>query len=336
MYFPGMQGREFLSSSRNWLTAACAVGILAFASAASAVTLYSTTFSNPPFDPTAFYWAGVEGWQATDPNNGSAAVGNNGGVVYLGYVAPADTVSIVERAFNLDPVAINLPIVKIRTRLAIDHSTNGFSDVFGFGIYNRAGNLVCSVLLDNWDGGLYYDPGTGPQALGLYFSNGFFLEVSLTLNFATNRASLSFFDAAGTEHPAFQNATLNKTGASLDFATFDYLWLLSSATAGDNAMVIDSLSVEASANPTLTFSKGKMQRAKRDTYVLRGGQAAGDDVRVEWKSKTQRRWTAVRGSATSWTIRLRKLRKGRNIVQLRMLDALGRTIDQKRIVVVRK
>lgn len=313
-----------------------ATGMMVCTATAPAVTLYSTSFDNPPFDPARPYWAGVDGWLASDPSNGSAAVGNSGGVVYLGYTAPADSFSFVERAFNLDPVAVNLPIVKIRTRLGIDNSTNGNYDVFGFGIYNRAGNLVCSVLLDNFSGGLYYDPGTGPQSLGLYFANGVFIEVSLTLNFATNRASLSFYDASGTEHPAFQNASLNKAGAALNFGTLDYLWLLNSSTAGNNAMVIDTLSVEAQANPSLEISHGKTQRTKRDTCILRGGQAAEDDVRIEWKSKTQRRWTAVRGSATNWTIRLRKLAKGRNIVQLRMIDALGRTIEQTKVTVLRK
>ena len=330
-----MRGGIFLGFWR--VLASAGALFLALTTASRAATLYSTSFGNPPFNPSAFYWAGMDGWLASDPSNGSAAVGTTGGVVYLGHVQPAGTLSAVWRPFNLDPVELGVPIVKIRTRLAIFHSTNGYYDGFGFGIYNRLGKFVCGVFFDNWTGLISYNSGFGLESTGLYFADDVFIEASLTLNFATNRASLSFYDAAGAEHPAFANRTLNQAGTALDFGEFDYLWFLnSSGTAGDNAMVIDALSVEAQANPSLVIAHGKTQRTKGDTCILRGGQAAEDDVRIEWKSKTQRRWTPVRGSSTGWTIHLRKLVKGRNVVQLRMLDALGRTIDQQSVNVLRK
>ncbi len=272
-----------------------------------------------------------------DPDNGSVGVVQEGGATYMGTIQPAGTSSFAWRAFNLDPVGLNVPIVKIRTRLGIVASTNGRPDAFGFGIYNRASQLLCAVFFDTATGEIYYDSGTGPQTVGLTFSPGFFMDIAMTLNFATNRGTLSLFDAAGQEYPIFQNTAFNGSGVALDLGDIDYLWILNSTgTAGDNRMVVDSLSVEAQANPSISVAKGTKQRAKRDSYILRGGQASADDVRIEWKSKQQWRWTAVRGTTTNWTIRLRRLQKGRNIVQLRMLDALGRTIDETKVTVLRK
>jgi hypothetical protein len=317
--------------------AICAAILVGTVASAPAATLYSTSFNNPPFNPVTGYWAGVDGWVASDPSNGSAAVTADGGAVYLGHIAPSGSASGVGHTFGLDPVALGLPIVKIRTRLLVSVSTNGHYDVFGFALYNRAGQFLWSFLLDTWSGFGYFDPGTGAQMLPGQFHSGQFFDVGLTINFSTNRASLTIYDSAGTPYPIFENRAFHDSGHALDLGEFDYQWLLNSpGAAGDNFMVVDSLSVEAQATPTLVLARGKTQRAKRDTYILRGGQAEEDDVRIEWKSKAQRRWTKVRGSSTNWTIRLRRLTKGRNAVQLRMLDVLGRTIDQTTVTVLRK
>jgi hypothetical protein len=322
---------------RGGLFLAICAGILAATvSTASAVTLYSTSFNNPPFDPASGFWAGVDGWAATDPSNGSAGVMPGGGAVYLGNTAPANMYSAAERLFGFDAVSLGVPIVKIRTRLMIADSTNSHRDAFGLTIFNRSGSFVCGLVFDNIEKAIYYDDGAQGTFLNLFFVNGVPLEASLILNLSTNRASLSFYDEAGKEYPAFTNVTLNQTGAALDFGALDYQWLLNETTAGDNFMVVDSLSVEVQKNPALVIAKGTRQRTKADSYILRGGQAAEDDVRIEWKSKTQWRWTPVRGAATNWTIRLRRLTKGRNAVQIRMLDALGRTIDQQNVNILRK
>jgi hypothetical protein len=328
--------RGFLSIN-HWVRAAiCALGLFAGVASASAVTLYSTSFNNPPFAAGSF-WAGVDGWLATDPNNGSAAVTQAGGAVYLGWNPPSGSYSAAGRAFNLDPVALGMPIVKIRTRLVIYDSSNSHYDLFGFSLFNKAGEFLWSLVLDNSNYHAYFDPGTGLELVQGRFYNAQFLVVGLTINFATNRASLTIYDSDGNPFPVFENQIFHKSGRALNLGEFDYTWFInSSGTAGDNAMVIDALSVEAQANPALVIAKGKTQRTKRDTYILRGGQAPEDDVRVEWKSKVQWRWMPVRGTTSNWTIRLRKLAKGRNVVQLRMLDALGRTIDQTKVTVLRK
>jgi hypothetical protein len=315
----------------------CAAILAATVSTASAVTLYSTSFDNPPFAPNPGYWAGVDGWLATDPSNGSAAVVPSGGAVYLGHVQPSGPFSGVERTFGLDPAALGVPIVKIHTKLMVVASTNGHYDVFGFVIYNRAGEFLWSFLLDASNGSGYFDPGTGAQMLSGQFQSSQFFEVGLTINLSTNRASLTIYDSGGNSYPIFENRTFHESGHALDLGELDYQWWLNSpSAAGDNFMVVDSLSVEAQANPALVIAKGTRQRTKADSYILRGGQAAEDDVRIEWKSKTQWRWTPVRGAATNWTIRLRRLTKGRNAVQIRMLDALGRTIDQQNVNILRK
>jgi hypothetical protein len=333
-----MRGRYF-SGFHGWrgLRAALLGAFWGGLGAVSGASLYSTSFNNPPFNPATGNWAGVDGWFASDPTNGSAAVVPSGGAVYLGAVAPAGTISNAGRLFNFDPAALNVPIVKIRTRITIYDSSTAFYDVFGFGIYNRAGGLLCAFLLDNSDYHVYFDFGAGPELMPGRFFNAQYFDVSLTLNFATSRASLTIYDTGGGAHPVFENRVFNPSGQALDLGEFDYLWLInSSGTAGDNAMLIDSFSASAEPNPVLTLAKGRTQRTRRETFVLRGGQAGENDVRVEWKSKMHWRWGAVRGSSTAWSIRLKKLVKGRNVVHLRMLDALGRTIDQQKVTVLRK
>lgn len=312
--------------------------LLVTAVAARGTNLYSTSFDNPPFDPATGYWAGVDGWQASDPSNGSAAVVAGGGAVYLGYVAPAGGYSTVWRPFGLDVLGLNAPILKIHTRLGIVDSTNSHYDGFGFSIYNRTGDLLCRFLFDNSNNQLDFDSGSGAlEVVPGRFANGQYYAVELTLNFATSRATLTLYDGGGTPHTIFENRAFNAAGRALDFGAFDYLWLLNnSGTAGDNAMQIDSLSIDAEANPTLVLARGPKQRTRRPTYVLRGGQPAGDAVRIEWKTKDSWRWKPVSGSPTQWKIRLKRLRIGRTVVHFRLLDVLGRTIDQKNVTVLRR
>lgn len=136
---------------------------------ARATSLYTTEFDNPPFAPSPGFWAGVDGWLSTDPGNGSVAITSDGGAGYLGIVPPAGSFSQVWRNFGLEILDLDLPIVRIRTRIAVVDSTNGRFDFFSLSVFNDRGQLLASLLLDNGPTQFLFDGGSGPERLPATF-----------------------------------------------------------------------------------------------------------------------------------------------------------------------
>jgi hypothetical protein len=322
------------------LTSAIFVAVLVLAGvkgASASIVLYETSFNNPPF-VAASYWAGVDGWYASDPGNGSAAVASDGGAVYLGYTPPAGSVSFVERSFMFDPVARGLPIVKINTQMAIVDSTNSRFDAFGLVLYNAAGELLGVILFNNADFSLAYnDGGNVDHVLPGHFSAGVYFRITWTIDFSTNLASAIATNPDGSTFSLFSNRTFNATGRSLNLGAFDFGWIVNSTgTAGNNYLVADSFSVEAFPAPTLSGGRWQQHRTRKSSYTLRGAQAADDNVRVQVRAPGKRRWAVARASSTGWSFRVRKLVPGKNFVKVRLLNAVGAVIDQRKVVILRK
>jgi hypothetical protein len=309
---------------------------LASAPKSLAVTLYSTSFSDPPFSAASGYWAGVDGWTSTDPSNGTAAVTSDGGAVYLGAVKPSGTSAGAWRRLAYDPVASGNPIVTITVGVAIVPPTNGHYDTFAMVVYNSTGAFLGAFLFDTYSQSLYYDDGTGPIRLPGSFSYSGFFKIVWTVDFSTNRTSAHVPLAGGSPFVLFEKRTFHAAGRPLNLNEIGFLWLPTAATTGDNYILIDLLTVDALPAPRLAIKKGRSHRTKGASYVLRGGQAPGDDVQIQWRTKSHRRWTSVKGVPTNWSLRVKPLQPGRNTVELRLLNAVQKEIDHQRVTITRR
>jgi hypothetical protein len=279
----------------------------------------------------------VDGWYSTDPTDGVVAVYQAGSVA-IGQNTPAGAVAWVARDFRVDPVAMKQPIVKIRTTLGIGASTNGRHDNFALGVYNSAGTYLCTFYFDEGTGTIAFDNGDGNnQRMSVFFSTGYFFQVDLTIDFSTSLASATISATDGSHYDLFKNQKLNLSGSALNLGSLAYLWKpANAATPGNNLMVVDELSINAFPAPSLVLSKGTVHHVSGPNFTIRGGQAAEDNVTVEWRTKKHHKWTAVRGSSTSWSVPVKQLEIGRNLVDVRLLNANQAVIDQKRIVIIRK
>jgi hypothetical protein len=302
----------------------------------ASTVLYSTAFNNPPF-VAASYWSGVDGWFASDPNNGSSAVLPEGGAVYLGHAAPSGGVSLVERGFSFDPVARGLPIVKIDTRIAVVDSTNSRFDVFGLALYNAAGDLLGVILFNNADLSTLYNDGGVDHPLSTRFANGVYFRLTWTIDFSTNLASAIATNSDGSVISLFSNRAFNVSGRALNLGAFDFGWIVnSSGAAGDNYLVVDAFSVEAFPAPSLSGGRWQQHRTRKASYTLRGAQAADDNVKIQVRAPGSRRWKAAKGLPARWSFRVRKLQVGRNLVKVRLLNAVGAVIDQRKVTIFRR
>jgi hypothetical protein len=113
------------------------------------------------------------------------------------------------------------------------------------------------------------------------------------------------------------------------------LWLANeSGKPGDNALIVDSLSIEALPKPVLVIANGHTQRTRSSSFTLHGSQSG--NARIEWRTPDRKYWTTIDASSSQWSIKLDGLQEGRNIVLLRMTDDAGRAIASEKVLILRK
>jgi len=301
-------------------------------------TIYSTSFDNPPFASNG-PWAGVDGWYSNIATSNSQGV-LVAGSVYLGYAAPSQSRPWIARDLLFDPVGSKQPIVTIRTKLGIVDSTSGNThyDAFSFAVFNNARTFICSLTVDNTNGSVYFNNGDGTfKQLPATIVDGYFYEADLTIDFSTGLASATLTAPDNTKVTLFKDWKLSMSESALSLGSVLFEWIpLNSGSPGNNYLVVDELSINAFPAPSLVLSKGTVHHVSGPNFTIRGGQAAEDNVTVEWRTKKHHKWTAVRGSSTSWSVPVKQLEIGRNLVDVRLLNADQAVIDQKRIVIIRK
>jgi len=168
---------------------------------------------------------------------------------YVGFQPPqaGDEQLVVWPTNRFDPVAAGLPLVKFSTLMQIADSsiTNGQYDFFQWRVYNRQGQRLFLLDFDNYFTNINYslDGNSGYTNTGVYFAPGATYQLSITMNFASNRWSASLDSTL-----IATNLPMTTTNAALSFGDVDAVWLLYDTNApGDNFMLFDNYRITAEA-----------------------------------------------------------------------------------------
>jgi C1A family cysteine protease len=211
--------------------------------------LYETDFET--FSSGSTTITSVDGWVGINAGAGAHGIitALDSRAAYLGFNPPSSGSSVfLYRPVNFQPVAQGRPIVTFSVEFSITDSTsaNGQYDDFGFSIYNRSGQLLATIRLDNSNLRIYYNNGAASDVdTGRQFSNATRHRLTFTANFASNLWSATFNGTA-----LFTSIPLNTVGRTLDLGDVDILWRLKNANApGDNYIIFDNYSLSANAVP---------------------------------------------------------------------------------------
>lgn len=151
-------------TSIRWLV--CFSLTASFPLACRASELYSTDFES--FAVGDNCWA-KNGWLSNDMTSGSQGIIEDhvadlplGKTAYLGFEQPLSNLTTVAHPINYDPALTGIPQLRFESFLGIQDSTNGHRDHFFISFYNKAGDFLAAIELDNsspqaeiarWSGG---------------------------------------------------------------------------------------------------------------------------------------------------------------------------------------
>lgn len=231
------------SATASFRQVLCTSLLLAGVASLPAELLYSTSFENPPFSAGPDQWVGSDGWIGNSAGSGvhgidQGLIPGQGQTAYLGFNQPDNSLVVVARPIDHDPVAEGSASVVIDTLLGIEDSTNGFRDNFWLTVYNMQGDLLGALRFSNELAtyGIWRYDGMSEEDTGLAFIHGELHLLYLQLHLQANRWS-AYLDGI----PLFLNAPLTATGHPRTLGSLAYEWQLTSPLVtehGDNWMLV--------------------------------------------------------------------------------------------------
>lgn len=217
---------------------------------------------------------GQLGWTSTATTGNGFLANVFPGSGQQAYVGSSGSAIEVRRPLAMAPDPTR-PIVRLEMDFAIHDSTNGFYDFFRLRLYNRAGQRLFVVSMNNRDHTIYHADGSDLFPIRPWpvtFNNNQVYRLAIVMNMASNRWS-GFLD----NQPVVVNQPITESGRQLDLDAFAVAWLPSNpARPGNNFMVFDNYSVTAMApirptvasrSPARTLTAG----ASTTLWVLAGG-----------------------------------------------------------------
>jgi len=272
----------------------------AFSGGAAPVTLYSTGFEPPDYDP-AFTLVGQNGWVGSDnssPCNGlfSDAFTGLGQHAYIG-LFPANPGFTSYGVWQPLAAVPTNTIIRFSVEMAIIDSENGSYDSFRWSVYNTEFDRLFSLDFDNLTLSIDYlleDPPTFVPT-GQRFANDTQYTLLITMDFGSNLWSASLNNLSlATNQPI-----TTTTNSPPNLGDIDAVWLYGQAASpGDNYMVFDNYTITAQSSaiqPRLT-SLGHLN----NQFLLRLTGELNRNYAIEAKTNLNSPvWAALRTNNTS-------------------------------------
>ena len=248
-----LAGQDVCRRSGCVIAVAVAAALQLAQSETNSTTLFSTGFEPPEYQ-IGFTLADQDGWL-------SDAIGGNqifdgyfpdlGQHALIGFSPPEGNVTSVSvwRPVHFDPLAGDQPIVTFRVTMAIADSENPeLRDSFRWSVYNSHAmpSRLFSVDFDNRDLSIAYllDDDLGFVVTPFRFERDGLYDLAVTMHFANNRWSATLNDELfATDLP------ITTRNAGLHLGDVSAVWIMAAGNQqfGDNYMVFDNYSIEASA-----------------------------------------------------------------------------------------
>ena len=265
-----------------------AAGDLVLTGTLAANVLYATDFET--FPPGAGTLVGYDDWLGLNDDGGVSGIvtAYGGRAGYLGYNPPAGgaTVVLVYRPVNFVPVAQGRPVVNFSVDLEVIDSTTGRYDKFAVDVYNRTGDFLAAVVLDNANLRILRDDGGGGALVntGIRFANSRKSALAFSINFAANTWSAALDDTA-----LFSNAPFTASANALDLGEVVPAWrIANSAAPGDNYLIFDNYILSAiptASAPTITKDPLPLTVTIGGLAVFEAEATGTGPLRFQWRFK---------------------------------------------------
>ncbi len=265
-----------------------AAGDIVLTGALAANVLYATDFET--FLPGAGTLVGYDDWLGLNDEGGvSGIVSAYGGRAgYLGYNRPSNATGyvLVYRPVNFAPVAQGRPIVNFSVDLEVIDSTTARYDKFSVDVYNRAGQYLAAIVLDNANLRILREDGSGGTAVntGIRFANSRKSALAFSINYTANTWSAALDDT-----PLFSNAPFTASGNTLDLGEVVPAWRINnSAAPGDNYLIFDNYILSAiptTSAPIITEDPLPLSVTIGGLAVFEAEAAGTGPLRFQWRFK---------------------------------------------------
>jgi len=216
--------------------------------AAADVTVFSTQFEAAQGYSTNSDLIGQNGWVG-EGSGGNGLLSNfmpgQGQQAYIGFSPPnpGQDYLTVWKPIDYTPLTTGNPVVTFSVTMGVADSGNTNYDNFRWSVYNSQGNRLFSIDFDNYYLDVNYQlDGTNELFLtGTPFNNSSFYNLSVTMNFASNR-----WTAVLDKAVIASNQPITTTGAPLNLGDVDAVWLVFNTNRpGNNYLLFDNYKVTA-------------------------------------------------------------------------------------------
>ena len=282
------------------LLSAISLWLSVFPAAAAPVTVYSTGFEAPDYDP-AFTLVGQNGWIGSDDSSLCNGVFSNafpglGQHAYIG-LFPADSGLTSYGLWQPLPETSTNNILRFSVQMSIVDSENDFYDFFRWSVYNTTPKRLFSLDFDNRSLTIDYllENSSTFIPTGRQFANDTQYTFTITMDLGRNRWSATLNNLL-----LATNQPITTANSSLSIGDFDAVWLYGEPDSpGDNYMVFDNYTVTAESLAAVAPQLSALGRLNNQ-FLLRLNGEANRNYAIEAKTNlNSSTWLALRTNNTS-------------------------------------
>lgn len=253
----------------------------------SLTNVYYTGFKSTEGFTVGRSVAGVGGWQCNfSGGNGILAnrFPNRDQQAYIGYspnYGSSSGVVYLWRPINYSPPTNGIVVYSVY--MSITGSTDIYYDIFGWSVYNSAGDLLFTVDFDNYSFGIYYtlDDGEGYYSANLDFENNTIYNLKIFMDFNSNKWS-AYLNSV----PITESQPITTQGANLDLGDIDAMWIWQDIIiGGDNFMLFDDYTIDVISElkpPSILASPQSQSLMEGENLVLTVSADGASPLYYQW------------------------------------------------------